>query len=181
MNEEVSRRDFLGLSWRVVAAFAAGQAACFGLRFLASRKAEGVFGEIITAGIVTDFPAGTITPFESQHFFLVRLEDGGFLALHTKCTHLACAVTWNERSGQFVCPCHGSEFDQHGGVINPPAPTPLDRFPVEIDSDGRVKVDTRKPIVRNSVSEEVIVYPSPEFQPASAEFDPHEREHGPIP
>jgi cytochrome b6-f complex iron-sulfur subunit len=180
-REDVSRRDFLGLSWRVVTAFAAGQAACFGLRFLASRKAEGVFGEIVTAGIVEDFPLGTITPFDAQHFFLVRFEDGGFLALHTKCTHLACAVMWHERSGRFICPCHGSEFDQHGDVINPPAPRPLDRFPMEVDGDGRVTVDTRKPITRDSVSEEVIVYPPPEPEPPPIEFDPHERWHGPIP
>ena len=183
MSEDnpVSRRDFLGLSWRVAAAFAAGQAACFGLRFLASRKTEGDFGEVITAGIVEDFPLGTITPFDAQHFFLVRFEDGGFIALHTKCTHLACAVTWNERTGRFVCPCHGSEFDQHGDVINPPAPTPLDRFPVAIDDEGRVQVDTRQPITRDSVSEETIIYPPPEPEPPPSEFDPNERWHGPIP
>ena len=113
----VSRRDFLGLSWRVIAALAAGQAGCFGLRFLASRKVEGMLGEVVTAGIVEDFPVGTITPFDTQRFFVVRFEDGGFLALHAKCTHLGCAVTWNERSGRFVCPCHGSEFDQHGDVL----------------------------------------------------------------
>ncbi|MBN1563013.1 MAG: Rieske (2Fe-2S) protein, partial [Anaerolineae bacterium] len=165
MDEQntVSRRDFLGVSWRIAAAFAAGEAAYLGLRFLGSRKAEGVFGEVVAAGIVDDFPPGTITPFDTQRFFLVRFEDGGFIALHTKCTHLACAVTWNEQVGRFVCPCHGSEFDQHGDVINPPAPTPLDRFAVEIDSEGRVQVDTRTPITRESVNEEVIVYPPPEL------------------
>jgi cytochrome b6-f complex iron-sulfur subunit len=183
MSEDtaVSRRDFIGLSWRVVTAFAAGEAAYFGLRFLASRKAEGDFGEIVTAGIVEDFPLGTITPFDTQHFFLVHFEDGGFLALHTKCTHLACAVTWNERAGRFVCPCHGSEFDRHGDVINPPAPTPLDRFSVEIDDEGRVKVDTRTPITRESIGEEVIVYPPPESLPTPGEPDLDAGWHGPIP
>jgi cytochrome b6-f complex iron-sulfur subunit len=171
----------LGLSWRVAGALAAGQAGCFGLRFLASREAEGVFGEIVTVGIVADFPVGTITPFETQHFFLVRFEDGGFLALHTKCTHLACAVTWNEQTGRFVCPCHGSEFERHGDVINPPAPRPLDRFLVEIDSDGRVLVDTRKPITRESIDEEIIAYPPPELLPTPVEPDPNERWHGEIP
>ncbi|NLF74358.1 MAG: Rieske (2Fe-2S) protein [Chloroflexi bacterium] len=168
----VSRRDFLGLSWRVIAALAAGQAGCFGLRFLASRKVEGMLGEVVTAGIVQDFPVGTITPFDTQRFFVVRFEDGGFLALHSKCTHLGCAVTWNERSGRFVCPCHGSEFDQHGDVLNPPAPTALDLFSVEIDDDGRVKVDTRVPIKRETVGEEVIVYPPPDLEPTPEEAEP---------
>jgi hypothetical protein len=46
------------------------------LRFLASRKAEGSFGEIVTAGLVADFPPMTITPFDTERFFLVRFENG---------------------------------------------------------------------------------------------------------
>ncbi len=97
------RRDFLGLSWRILAALAAGQGACMGLRFLASRKAEGSFGQVVTAGVAADFPPGTITPFDTDRFLLVRFEDGGFLALHTKCTHLACTVNWNEQRQRFIC------------------------------------------------------------------------------
>jgi predicted NAD/FAD-binding protein len=34
------------------------------------------------AGNVTSFPPGSINHFEQQHFFLVNLPDGGFVALH---------------------------------------------------------------------------------------------------
>jgi cytochrome b6-f complex iron-sulfur subunit len=159
------RRDFLGLSWRIIAALAFGQGTCMGLRFLASRKAEGSFGQLVTAGLVADFPPGTITPFETERFLLVRFEDGGFLALYTKCTHLACAVSWNEQRQRFVCPCHGSEFQQDGDVLNPPAPRPLDRFPVTIADDGRVEVDTRERIQRTETSPDELVYePAPADQ-----------------
>ncbi len=177
--EALTRRDFLGTSWRVLAAFLAGQGACMGLRFLASRKAEGDFGAVVTAGIVDDFPLGTITPFDADKFFLVRFDDGGFLALHSKCTHLACTVTWEAAQGRFVCPCHGSEFDRHGGVLNPPAPQPLDRFAVEIDDGGRVIVDTRTPITRMDTDDDPLVYapvppPEPESEvvPGGREVEP---------
>lgn len=164
---ELPRRDFLNLSWRVIAALAAGQGACMGLRFLASRKAEGSFGQIVTVGLVADFPPGTITPFDTERFLLVRFEDGGFLALHTRCTHLACTVNWEEQRQRFVCPCHGSEFQRDGAVLNPPAPRPLDRFAVTIESDGRVLVDTRKAIQRTATSPEDVLYPAerPSLEP----------------
>lgn len=154
----LTRRDFFGLSWRVLTAFAAGQTACIGLRFLSSREAESQVGKIVTAGLVSDFPVGTITPFEQARFFLIRFEDGAFLALNSKCPHLACIVGWNADLRRFSCPCHGSEFERDGRVINPPAPRPLDRFEVSFDGT-RVVVDTAKPIRRTQVSTDELAYP----------------------
>lgn len=153
----LTRRDFFGLSWRVLTAFAAGQVACIGLRFLASRQAEGTVGEVVIAGLLGDFPLGTITPFEQARFFLIRFEDGGFLALHSKCPHLACVVGWDAAQNRFSCPCHGSEFERDGTVLNPPAPRPLDRFEVIIDGD-RVNVDTRRAISRTETDASDLVY-----------------------
>jgi cytochrome b6-f complex iron-sulfur subunit len=157
-ENELPRRDFLGLSWRIIAAVAAGQGTCMGLRFLASRKAEGNFGQVVTVGVASDFPPGTVTPFDTDRFLLIRFEDGGFLALSTRCTHLACTVTWIEQRQRFICPCHGSEFRRDGAVLNPPAPRPLDRFPVTVEADGRVKVDTRTRIQRTEVKADELVY-----------------------
>jgi len=164
----VTRRDFFGLTWRVLTAFAAGQAACIGLRFIASRKVEGDFGEVITVGVPADFPPGTITPFDQARFFLIRFEDGGFLALSTTCPHLACVVGWDNARSIFSCPCHGSEFERDGSVVNPPAPRPLDRFAVLIEDD-RVKVDTREALRRTVTTPEDLVY-APE--PANGEVTP---------
>ena len=80
--------------------------------------------------------------------YLVRLADGGFLALHRQCTHLGCSVPWDEASGRFVCPCHSSVFDVRGDVLAPPAPRPLDVFAVRIEN-GIVKVDVSAPIRRS--------------------------------
>lgn len=164
----VTRRDFFGLTWRVLTAFAAGQAACIGLRFLASREAEGKVGEVMTVGVPGDFPPGTITPFDQARFFLIRFGDGGFLALSSTCPHLACVVGWDAARDIFSCPCHGSEFERDGSVVSPPAPRPLDRFAVLIE-DNRVKVDTREVLRRTVATPEDLVY-APE--PANGEATP---------
>jgi Rieske Fe-S protein len=62
--------------------------------------------------------------------FLVRTDDGLAL-LDGTCTHAACAVTWQNESKVFRCPCHLSQFDPAGRVRTPPATEPLPRIPVQ--------------------------------------------------
>ena len=122
-EKDLTRRDFLTLAWRVLAAVAVGEAAYTGLRLLSSRQPEGAFGTVVAAGLVPDFPPGTVTPFDSARFFLARFEDGGFLALHSM--HPPGLHRKLGRLDQhFVCPCHGSEFEHDGQVLIPPAPRP---------------------------------------------------------
>lgn len=42
------------------------------------------------------------------------------------CTHLSCRYNWDSNGRTFACPCHGSVFNQDGGVVAGPAPRPLD-------------------------------------------------------
>jgi cytochrome b6-f complex iron-sulfur subunit len=88
-----------------------------------------------------------VRAFPGGQFYLVRLADGGFLALSSKCTHLGCTVPWNEKQRSFPCPCHASTFDEKGDVLSPPATRALDLFPVVIEG-GIVKVDTSRRIAR---------------------------------
>lgn len=155
--EPVTRRDFLKVAWGAVGAVALVQAGGVALRFFAPRTVEGAFGGVFEAGAVDDFPPGSVTPFNSGRFFLVRLPDGGFLALYRKCTHLGCAVPWDHARQQFICPCHASAFEMDGQVINPPAPRPLDRFPVTV-VDGVIRVDTSTAIQRDHTSPGEPVY-----------------------
>lgn len=55
-------------------------------------------------------------------------------ALLMQCTHQGCEVNPNAYS--LVCPCHGSEFDTTGKVINPPAEKPLTAYKVTMDADN---------------------------------------------
>ena len=104
-------------------------------------------GKVLVAGPVDRFDPGTVTAFREGKFYLVRLDDGGFLALYRQCTHLGCTVPWVAEQGRFVCPCHASVFDVRGEVLSPPAPRPLDLFHVRIEN-GIVKVDTAAPVRR---------------------------------
>lgn len=111
---------------------------------------------LVVAGPVDRFAPGSVTPFADGRFYLARDEDGGFLALHRKCTHLGCIVPWNKDEERFACPCHASAFDIHGDVVNPPASRPLDLFAVTID-DGIVFIDTTKVMRRSAFKPDQIV------------------------
>ena len=158
-QSQVSRRGFLKLAWGAAGLAVLGESGWLTYRFLAPRVVEGEFGVVFEVGAVEDFPPGSVTPVNAGRFYLVRLEDGGFLALYRKCTHLGCAVPWDPARGQFVCPCHASAFEADGKVLNAPAPRPLDRFPVTIEN-GIIKVDTGTPIQRDRPKPDDIVYAS---------------------
>jgi len=38
-----------------------------------------------------------------------------------RCTHLGCALKWNEIDNVYECPCHGSRYDRNGKLLNGPA------------------------------------------------------------
>ncbi len=154
---ETSRRDFLKLAWVGLGALALAEAGGMAVAFSLPRLAEGDFGGLMTAGTVDTFPPGSVTSFNSGRFYLSRLADGGFLALYRKCTHLGCAVPWDQPAEQFICPCHASAFDARGDVLNPPAPRAMDLFPVTIEN-GLVKVDTGTVIQRDRFDPAQVVY-----------------------
>lgn len=158
-EERLTRRDFLTLTWSALGVMAAAGAGYVGLQFLSSRVGEGAFGGVINAGLLEDFPPGTVTPVTGGQFFLIRREDEGLLALYRKCTHLDCVVLWSEQHRHFSCPCHGSEFTADGEVLNPPAALPLRRFPISMDN-GEVLVDTGTLIERAMAHPEDVFYPA---------------------
>lgn len=144
------RRSFLRLAWLGLGVAALGEAAWVVASFLRPRaRMPESAASLVVAGPAESFTPGSVTAFPAGKFYLVRLADGGFLALHRQCTHLGCSVPWDEATGRFACPCHASVFDLRGTVLAPPAPRPLDLFPVRIEN-GIVKVDVTAPIRRSS-------------------------------
>jgi cytochrome b6-f complex iron-sulfur subunit len=144
------RRSFLGLVWLGIGIAALGEGAWTLASFLKPRRKDPAGGSrLVVAGPSDMFAPGSVTAFPEGKFYLVRLQDGGFIALHRQCTHLGCSVPWDEASGRFACPCHASSFDLRGDVLAPPAPRPLDLFPVRVENEI-VKVDTSAPIRRSA-------------------------------
>jgi cytochrome b6-f complex iron-sulfur subunit len=154
-----SRRSFLGKLWLVLGGVALAEAVWIVAGFLSPRRraVERADDTIFVAGPLERFEPGSVTAFPEGRFYLVRLDDGGFLALNRECTHLGCTVPWDAEQGRFVCPCHASSFDIRGDVLSPPAPRPLDTFPVRIENRV-VKVDLSAPTPRRSAVETLAVY-----------------------
>jgi cytochrome b6-f complex iron-sulfur subunit len=145
-KSKINRRQFLGMAWTGSLAVLSGQSLAALFKFLRPVNTGG-FGGVVNAGKVSDFPPGSISQNKAGRFYLYRLDDGSFMALWQRCTHLGCNVPWVEGENQFHCPCHGSLFDKKGIVLGGPAPRPLDVFLVTIN-DGEVFVDTGNPVQR---------------------------------
>ncbi len=59
-----------------------------------------------------------------------RVVEPQWLVVVGVCTHLGCIP--NRREGGWLCPCHGSQYDNSGRVIQGPAPRNLDVPPYKI-------------------------------------------------
>lgn len=93
-------------------------------------------------GAVSDFAPGVDERFKQSHRIWVVRAPGRLFAIYARCTHLGCTPNWMEGDNKFKCPCHGSGYDIEGRNIEGPAPRPMDRARILIDSDGQIVVDT---------------------------------------
>jgi cytochrome b6-f complex iron-sulfur subunit len=156
-----SRRGFLTRLWVGLGILASAELIAVVGAFLRPGRPKakaGAMEGLVDAGPVDKFPLNSVTAFVGGKFYLARLEDGGFLALSRKCTHLGCTVPWLSNEMKFVCPCHASAYDIRGEVINPPAQRALDIHPVTIENNV-VKVDTGKTRKRSGFSAGDVTYP----------------------
>jgi cytochrome b6-f complex iron-sulfur subunit len=147
-----ARRSLLNWLWLTLGGLALAEIAWLTGSFLKPLKSKGPpdpHARIVDAGPTDRFVPNTVTAFPQGRFYLACLEDGGFLALSRRCTHLGCTVPWDAAKGHFACPCHASVFDIHGDVVQSPALRALDRFAISIENN-RIKVDATTPIRRNA-------------------------------
>jgi len=160
MASDPGRRSFLTKLWIGLGILGLAEFVVVVISFLRPRKSKArkrSSDVVITAGPFDKFEPNSVTAFVRGRFYLARLEDGGFLALSHKCTHLGCTVPWVDKEKKFACPCHGSSFDITGNVINPPAPRALDMHPIIIENNI-VKVDTSKLLKRSEFRTEQVTY-----------------------
>lgn len=144
-KSRLSRSQFLSIAWFGALGLLFVQSIYILLRFI-KPVASGGFGGWVYAGQIDEFPPGSVNHVLAGRFYISRLDDG-LLAIYQKCTHLGCAVPWQDQGDKFHCPCHGSVFDRVGVIEGGPAPRPMDLFPVEIRGD-EVWVDTSQPMER---------------------------------
>ncbi len=156
----LSRRSFLNTIWAALGILAALELIFMVFTYLGRKKPgdqKGQIENLIDAGNADKYPVNSVTANIMGRFYLCRMEDGGFIALSSKCTHLGCTVPWDDKEKRFICPCHGSSFDIAGAVITSPAPRPLDIYPVHIENNT-IKVDTGRLIKRDEFLKTQLVY-----------------------
>ena len=159
MHKGLNRRDFFGMAWKglgiLVAIESVGMIMAY--FFSGKNKNDAAPKQLVEAGTVDSFGLGSVSAFMGGRFYLARQQDGGFIALSLRCTHLCCSVSWEENKKRFICPCDSSAFDIRGEVLNPPAARALDYYPVLIEN-GIVKVDIGTLKERKSSRKEQLIY-----------------------
>ena len=155
----ISRRDFFSMAWKGLGIIAVLETAGVITAFFSSgkNKSPDSSRQLLEAGPVDSFGPATVSAFMGGRFYLARQQDGGFIALSLRCTHLGCSISWEENKKRFICPCHSSAFDINGEVLNPPAARALDYYPVLIEN-GIVKVDIATLKERNTFRKDQLVY-----------------------
>jgi cytochrome b6-f complex iron-sulfur subunit len=154
---KINRREFLVVGLAFSMAALVGQAGLALFNFFKPRVKPGAFGGVVVAGQVDEFEPGTVSHIRSGRCYVTRLEDGGFLALWQRCTHLGCTIPWRQEEERFNCPCHSSIFDAVGEVESGPAPRPMDLFPIVI-IDEEVVIDTGNPVQRDTFEPTQVTY-----------------------
>lgn len=63
-----------------------------------------------------------------------RMPDEGYKASLMRCTHRGCELS--SAGSIYSCPCHGSEFDRLGRVLEGPAVENLKSFEITVDNEN---------------------------------------------
>jgi len=134
LSDQIDRREFLSIMWKVGAGLLAAAGAWATWDVFRSRATGGSGGPVATLA------ADSLIGDDVARSYLTRV-DNEIIALSEACTHLHCRVTFCDSSGRFECPCHGTVYNRAGDLVSGPAPRGMDRHPVEI-VDGVVLVDT---------------------------------------
>jgi cytochrome b6-f complex iron-sulfur subunit len=73
--------------------------------------------------------------------YLIVTDDGKIenYGLNAVCTHLGCVVPWNGAENKFMCPCHGSQYNNQGKVVRGPAPLSLALAHADVNASGVVE------------------------------------------
>ncbi len=78
--------------------------------------------------------------FKGDPTYVVVKEDSTIesYGINAVCTHLGCVVPWNAGQNKFMCPCHGSQYDDTGKVVRGPAPLSLPLVHTSVNDADKV-------------------------------------------
>jgi Rieske Fe-S protein len=90
----------------------------------------------LTVGSVNEIPPGGVKlftyPTPDDPCIMIRTATGRYAAYSQKCTHLSCAVYYEQQRNRIECPCHEGYFSvEDGSVLQGPPPRRLPRVILE--------------------------------------------------
>src|SRR5205823_12263108 len=133
---DLTRRDFVTTTAATAAAVACGCMLCDGASAADAPPARPATGPTtIDIGTKADYAKDGITDkwADKVNRVLVIRHDGKLYAPTATCTHKNCVVKL--KSGEIVCPCHGSRYTVMGTPTKGPAKVSLYRYGVSVN-DG---------------------------------------------
>lgn len=141
-DKKITRRDFLGKAvfWTFVTAMTASLSGL--LKFTKPVLLPDV-SRVFKIGKPGGIPVGSTKIYPDQKVMVFR-DSEGVSAMSLICTHLGCVV--HKTDVGFLCPCHGSIFDDEGKVVAGPAPRDLPWYEVSVHSSGKLVVNADKEV-----------------------------------
>lgn len=144
-RQQLNRREFFGFLSLAWIAFSSAVAGLLGLAFRYSYPNVNFEPAMdFIAGFPDDYDTGVDERWKNDFGVWMVKEEGKLYALSNICTHLGCIPNWLPAELKFKCPCHGSGYYMNGVNFEGPAPRPLERFKITLNSEGKIKVDKTK-------------------------------------
>jgi len=123
----MDRRGFVR-ALPIVALVAVAPAGCGGPAYLVPRDLGGRVA--VPVALLGDGDGTFLAhPASNRPILVSRAAGDEWVAVHARCTHRGCQP--EPVAGRLVCPCHGSEFELDGTLLEGPAESDLARLPVE--------------------------------------------------
>lgn len=108
-------------------------AGCASVPYVRAERVDGLFrvpfASLDAEGRALVESAGLELPL-----FVRRVAGAPPIVLSTRCTHRGCEV--EPAADRLICPCHGSEYDLLGAVLEGPAERPLRRHAARESADA---------------------------------------------
>jgi len=98
---------------------------------------------------IKDLPqVGEELIYQEQKTIVRRKSLSEVAAISLVCTHLGCIV--NRVATGFLCPCHGSQYDNEGLVVGGPAPKTLSWHFIKVIPGNQIEIDTGTSLEENT-------------------------------
>ena len=138
MASTIDRREFLHLTAGALVACAV--AGCESLQTVPVQSRGGVVRLVLrNHPQLAESGFLRIQPPDLRHHLIVLAQaDGEYLVVSPICTHQGCTV--DIARDRLACPCHGSQYDRTGRVIQGPAEKDLTRYPAEVTPNGELVI-----------------------------------------